>query len=128
MRMTNLARLDLVSMKLLLECAACGSLSAAAGRCHLSVMGASYRLRRLEEALGKPLFHRHRHGLAPTQAGRAAVEHARQVLGRVDQLIASVAGAGDSERLHGENCGRRGRSPGRATQDCGAAVFQRRPA
>ena len=54
----NLRRLDLLSPEPLVQCAALGSVSAAAQRCSLPVLGASERLRRLEGTFGKPLFHR----------------------------------------------------------------------
>jgi molybdenum-dependent DNA-binding transcriptional regulator ModE len=106
----NPARVDLVSMQLLLECAARGSISAAAPYCHLSVMGASERLRRLEDALGKPLFLRHRGGLEPTQAGLAALRVARVMLQALRQLVEAVDAAPAFPASRPQNVGRRGRS------------------
>jgi molybdate transport repressor ModE-like protein len=106
----NLARLDLVSLHLVVHCAARGSISRAARECHLSVMGASDRLRRLEEALGKPLFHRHRHGLEPTEAGRAVLRGAAAMLAAACEVVEAVAAAPLYEAERAPNPGRRGRS------------------
>lgn len=104
----NLARVDLVSMHVLVECAAALSISVAARYCNLSVMGASERLRRLEESLGRRLFHRHRHGLEITDAGLVAARCASSMLATVDQLIKDLSGARESAPTHPENPGRRG--------------------
>ncbi|MDB5844713.1 MAG: LysR family transcriptional regulator, partial [Polaromonas sp.] len=66
----NLARFDLVSIRLAVDCAQTGSLTAAARGAHLALGAASRRLRELEDALGEPLFERHARGLVPTAAGR----------------------------------------------------------
>ncbi|ROZ78385.1 LysR family transcriptional regulator [Ramlibacter sp. WS9] len=103
----NLARLDLVSMRLLLECAARGSLSAAASHCHLSVAGASHRLARLEDALGTQLFYRHHRGLKLTEAGAAATGAAKAMMLAVDQLVQGVREAARSMPTGSSNTGRR---------------------
>jgi molybdate transport repressor ModE-like protein len=105
----NLARLDLVSMRLLLECAERGSISGAAKHCHLSVMGASERLRRLEETLGKVLFYRHRGGLELTDAGSVAATSAKAVMVAMHQLVTDVQASGSSSPTYAENPGRRGK-------------------
>lgn len=109
---TNLARLDLVSIHLLLQCASQGSISAAAKRCHMSVMSASVRLRRLEDTLGKPLFHRHRRGLAPTEAGTAVLRAAEHVLLAVGEMLAEGAAAPCALPRQGANTGRRPKMAG----------------
>jgi molybdenum-dependent DNA-binding transcriptional regulator ModE len=101
----NLARVELVSVCLFLECAARGSISAAAPSCNLSVMGASERLRRFEVALGTPLFHRHRKGLELTDAGRTALSGARAMLEAVHQMLGDIAAADLSTPKHPENPG-----------------------
>jgi molybdenum-dependent DNA-binding transcriptional regulator ModE len=116
----NLARLDLVSMQLLLHCAASGSISAASEHSHLSIMGASARLRRLEETLGKPLFHRHRHGLELTEAGAAAVAAARTMMLAVDSLLDEVRSAVVSPAMRRDNPGRRGRRQAPHGQETGS--------
>jgi molybdenum-dependent DNA-binding transcriptional regulator ModE len=104
----NLARLDLVSMHLLVECAAALSISVAARHCNLSVMGASERLRRLEESLGRRLFHRHRHGLEITAAGLVATRCASSMITTAHQLLTDVSAARESAPTRAENPGRRG--------------------
>lgn len=106
----NLARLDLVSLRLVLECASRGSISAAARYCNLSVMGASQRLRRLEELFGKALFHRHRHGLELTEAGAAAVRGGRLMFAAVQQMLTEVENARLCLPSQSINSGRRGRT------------------
>jgi DNA-binding transcriptional LysR family regulator len=84
----NLARLDLVSLRLALLCAEKGSLSAAAAAAHLSVSGASHKLSTLERSLGITLFTRLRRGLAPTQAGEEFTRRCRRLFEAVDELLA----------------------------------------
>jgi molybdenum-dependent DNA-binding transcriptional regulator ModE len=49
----NLARFDLVSVRLAVACAQTGSLTAAARDSHLALAAASRRIRELEDALGE---------------------------------------------------------------------------
>lgn len=106
----NVARLDLVSLHLVLECASRGSISAAAPHCHLSVMGASERLRRLEELLGKRLFDRHRGGVQLTEAGDVVVRGARALFEVVRLTVDEVKNAKDNAPMSAPNSGRRGRT------------------
>jgi DNA-binding transcriptional LysR family regulator len=112
----NLARIDLVSMWLVLECVDHGTISAAAGRCHMSVMAASERLRRLEDSFGKPLFHRNRHGLVPTEAGTIAAKGAQLLMSDVERLVKEVGAAAVSPPVQGINPGRRGKLDARINQ------------
>jgi len=89
----NLARLDLVSIRLAVYCDDTGSLSAAARRAHMSLSRASHRLSALESSVGIRLFDRHCHGLRATDAGAVFVSHARPLLRAVEQLCDSLAGA-----------------------------------
>jgi DNA-binding transcriptional LysR family regulator len=73
--MYNLARFDLVSIRLIVRCAQTGSLTKAAQDAHLAVAAASRRLRDLEGVLGSRLFERHSRGLVVTPAGRVFVQH-----------------------------------------------------
>jgi len=88
----NLSRIELASLKLVVACAREGSLSAAAAACHLSVAGASSRLRRLEELLGTSLFDRHHRGLTVTTEGSRVVTAACQVFGELKAMHAAVCG------------------------------------
>lgn len=82
----NLARFDLVSIRLAVACFQTGSLSAAARNAHLALAAASRRLRELELAVGDILFERHARGLIPTAAGRVFVKHGLTLLQTMDQL------------------------------------------
>ena len=87
----NLARFDLVSIRLAVDCAQTGSLTAAARGTHLALGAASRRIRELEAALGDTLFERHARGLQPTAAGRVFVKHGLTLLQTMDQLAAELA-------------------------------------
>jgi DNA-binding transcriptional LysR family regulator len=82
----NLARFDLVSIRLAVACAQTGSLTAAARESHLALAAASRRIRELEDALGSVLFERHARGLLPTAAGRLFVKHGLALLQTMEQL------------------------------------------
>ncbi len=89
----NIARFDLVSMRLAVLCAESGSLSAAAKRAHCSISAGSQRLSALESTLGKHLFIRDYRGLQVTEAGELFVRHARVILGHLQVLSEQVASA-----------------------------------
>ncbi len=86
----NIARFDLVTMRLAVLCAESGSLSAASKRAHCSISAGSQRLSALEATLGKPLFIRDHRGLHPTDAGELFVAHARVILNQLEVLKAQV--------------------------------------
>lgn len=69
-----------------------GSLSAAARRLRLSKAAVSDRLRRLEERLGARLLDRSTRRLSPTEAGRAAYDHARRMV-EAGEAAARAAGS-----------------------------------
>jgi DNA-binding transcriptional LysR family regulator len=114
----NLARLDFVSLRLILHCARTGSLSGAASACHCSVMAASDRLKRVEEALGRTLFERHRRGLAPTEAGWRAVRAAEGILQKLEAMVAEVQSADEEPPRHAPNVGRAGKVAQERDVDC----------
>ena len=87
----NLARFDLVSIRLAVACAQTGSLTAAARDAHLALAAASRRIRELESALGDTLFERHARGLRPTPAGRVFVKHGLTLLQAMEQLGGELA-------------------------------------
>jgi len=89
----NIARFDLVSMRLAVLCAESGSLSAAAKRAHCSISAGSQRLSALESTLGKHLFIRDYRGLQLTDAGELFVRHARVILSHLQVLSEQVASA-----------------------------------
>lgn len=121
----NLARLDFISLRLAVRCAELGSISAAAAQCHLSVMGASERLRRLEDALGAALFHRHRRGVVPTEAGATLARSGKEILDAVAQLALEVGLTRASPPRERPNSGRRGQVPTRQlTETAGAPLLR----
>ena len=86
----NLARFDLVSIRLAVACFHTGSLSAAARDSHLALAAASRRIKVLENALGEALFERHARGLLPTSAGRVFVKHGLTLLQTMEQQGAEL--------------------------------------
>lgn len=92
-REPNLARLDLVSLRLVLLCTELGSLSLAAGASNLSLSGASGRVARIEQAYGRKLFIRQARGLEPTVEGVIVARHARRVLDVLGEMSQSLAQA-----------------------------------
>ena len=86
----NLARFDLLSIRLAVACTRTGSLTAAARESHLALAAASRRIRELEVALGGPLFERRARGLAPTTAGNIFAKHGLAVLQAMEMLDAEL--------------------------------------
>jgi DNA-binding transcriptional LysR family regulator len=89
----NIARLDLVSIRLVVLCAELGSLSAAARRAHCSVSAASQRLSAIEKAVGATLFTRDHKGLRLTESGHLFVQHACVILRHLELLGKQVGTA-----------------------------------
>jgi DNA-binding transcriptional LysR family regulator len=85
-------RYDLVDLRLFLHVVAEGSITAGAGRMHLSLPSASARMRSLEHHAGVDLLVRGRRGVRPTPAGTALARHARDVLSEAARLEGAVAG------------------------------------
>lgn len=85
----RLDRFDLVDLRLFVNIADAGSITAGSRLSHLALASASARMRGMEDGLGLELFQRSRSGVVLTRAGEAVAHHARLVL---QQL----------ERLHGE--------------------------
>ncbi|MFC2624631.1 MAG: LysR family transcriptional regulator [Propionibacterium acidifaciens] len=72
--------MDLEQLRQLDAIANAGTMSAAARTVHISQPALSRSLRRLETELGQPLFDRVGRRLEMNEAGRIALEHARQIL------------------------------------------------
>lgn len=79
-------RFDLTDLRLCLLVAEAGSITGGAEGAHMTLASASARIRGLEEALGVPLFMRHRQGVQATPAGRALLAHARRVLAQIELM------------------------------------------
>ena len=79
-------RFDLVDLSLFRHIVEAGSITQGAERAHLALAAASTRVRHMEQALGAPLLVRGRQGVAPTQAGRTLLQHARTILRQAERL------------------------------------------
>jgi len=77
---------DLVDLRLFLNVAEAGSITAGAGRSHLSLAAASGRIAGMETLLATALLQRGRRGVQPTPAGETLVRHARAVLLQAERL------------------------------------------
>jgi DNA-binding transcriptional LysR family regulator len=82
----NVARFDLVSIRLVILCAEAGTLSAAAKRAHCTLSAASQRLSALERAIGARLFYRGRRGLRITHVGERFICHAKVIFEHLDMI------------------------------------------
>ena len=87
----NLARFDLVSVRLAVACAQTGSLTTAARENHLALAAASRRIKELESAVDSPLFIRHTKGLTPTASGRIFVKHGLALLHTMELIGSELA-------------------------------------
>ncbi len=96
----NLARFDLVSIRLVVLCAANGSLSAATSQMHLALAAGSRRLKEIEDAIDETLFERSARGLNPTMAGQIFVKHSLEVLRNIEQLSDELADLRDGVSDH----------------------------
>ncbi|QDL38680.1 LysR family transcriptional regulator [Rhodoferax sediminis] len=96
----NIARLDLISIRLVIVCAELGSLSAAAKRTHCSISAASQRLKALEASIGRALFVRDYRGLRLTDAGDVLVAHGKLVFGQLELMRDQVGSISFREGFH----------------------------
>ena len=88
-------RFDLADLSLFRHVVEAGSITRGAERANLALAAASTRIRNMEEAIGAALLTRGRQGVAPTQAGRTLLQHARTILGQAERLredLSSYAG------------------------------------
>lgn len=82
--------LDLTDLRLFVNVAQAGNITAGASASHLSLAAASGRIIGLEQVLHTALLVRGRRGVTPTPAGEVLLEHARTLLKRVGELQADV--------------------------------------
>ncbi|MDP1535254.1 MAG: LysR family transcriptional regulator, partial [Rubrivivax sp.] len=82
--------MELRQLRYLVGICEAGSLLAASRRLHVAQPALSHHVAALEEELGARLFTRSNRGMAPTDAGRAFLEHARVVLADVERAASSV--------------------------------------
>lgn len=79
-------RFDLTDMRLFVTVVECGSLTQGARTMHLALASVSERIAGMETELGAPLLERNRRGVRATAAGEALFQHARSILGQVEQM------------------------------------------
>jgi DNA-binding transcriptional LysR family regulator len=79
-------RFDFTDLNLFRHIVEAGSITRGAERLNLALAAASTRIRKLEQAFGAELLVRGRQGVAPTQAGRTLLAHARTILAQSDKL------------------------------------------
>lgn len=75
--------MELHQLRYFVAAAEAGSISRAAQRCRVAQPSLSQQIRKLEDALGSPLFDRMGRGVALTDAGRALLPRARRILQEV---------------------------------------------
>lgn len=85
--------LDLALLRSFAAVADCGSALHAAARVGRSQSAVSMQMRKLEQDIGRPLFHRDGRTLRPNAAGEELLVHARRLLRVADEVQASLYGA-----------------------------------
>ena len=84
-------RPDLASLALFVRVAETRSITKAASASHIALAAASRRITQLEEQFGVQLLFRTARGVELTPAGNAMLFHARQMLGKVDEMRAEIS-------------------------------------
>lgn len=82
--------LDLTALRAFVTVADVGGVTRAAGLLHLSQSAVSMQLKRLEEAIGQPLFDRSGRSLGLTGEGEQLLSYARRMLELNDQVISKL--------------------------------------
>lgn len=83
-------RYELTDLRLFLEIAQAGSLSAGAAAIFITASSASYRLKNLEQALGTSLFERTSRGMELTSAGETVLLHVRDMFEGLERMQGDV--------------------------------------
>lgn len=78
--------LDLTDLRLFVNVAEAGNITAGASASHMSLAAASARIIGIEQALDTALLVRGRRGVSLTAAGEVLLEHARRLLQRASQM------------------------------------------
>jgi DNA-binding transcriptional LysR family regulator len=84
-------RPDLTSLALFIRIAEARSITKAAEAGHIALAAASRRVAQLEDQFGVQLLYRTARGVELTPAGNALLFHARQMLGKVDEMRAEIS-------------------------------------
>lgn len=77
---------EFTTLKLFLAVAACGSLTTAADQCNIAIAALSKRISDLEASAGTRFFERRARGMSLTPAGRALLQHAREIIYGVERM------------------------------------------
>lgn len=83
--------LDLTTLRLFVAVCELRSMSRVSDDANMVPSAISKRLAMLEDTLGVKLLRRRRRGMEPTPPGEALLEHARAILGRIDQIQQDMA-------------------------------------
>lgn len=78
--MTTALQLDIESLRTLLAALDYGGMTRAAERLHMTQSAVSWKIKRLEERVGRPLLIRDGHSLRPTRDGRTLLADARALV------------------------------------------------
>lgn len=77
---------EFTTLKLFLAVADGGSLTAAADKCNIAIAALSKRISDLEASAGMRFFERRARGMSLTPAGRALLQHAREIIYGVERM------------------------------------------
>lgn len=83
-------QLDVESLRVFLAVLDTGGMTSAAQSVGLSQSAVSWKIKRLEERVGRELLLRDGHALRPTRDGTVVVDHARQLVALHDELVARL--------------------------------------
>ncbi len=89
---TMAVRYDLIDLRLFVNVAEAASITHGARRTHMSLAGASERIRDMETTLGTPLLARGRRGVTLTPPGSMLLQHARTVVAQLQQMRGDLDG------------------------------------
>lgn len=84
-------RPDIASLALFIRVAELKSITKAAESGHIALAAASRRIAQLEDQFGVQLLYRTARGVELTPAGSALLFHARQMMGKVDEMRAEIS-------------------------------------
>jgi DNA-binding transcriptional LysR family regulator len=85
---------DLITLRVVVAVAECGSISAGSDRVHLALGAASARISALEATLGVRIFERSSRGVRATPTGHLLVQRGRELLADADRLALDLIDVG----------------------------------
>lgn len=84
-------RIDIESMRTFVAVVELGGISRAAEQLGLTPSAVSWKIKRLEQRVGKPLLIRDGHDLRPTHEGRLVLEEAPEIIQAHDRMVSRLA-------------------------------------